>query len=177
MIATSRDHIAYSVNFSIEGGELLNGGTPELSSFDPVTKALVILLQGKYDYTNETPTGNQRAIVPPCVRVIHNDPDISFFSFDTGLIPLIRTEGNLNDPVTVKNGFGLINDAIQATVPGQWEYPPYDSDHGEWTSTAVTYNEFYWRYWCSFPNDDGTYNFPSDRRHNSFEVSRFSSWW
>ena len=163
--AVSNHNRAYIIDINLEGGELVNGGTPVLSSFSPDETSV----QGTYDFTNGTPTDDQRKVVAPCIRVVHNDPDIEFFSFDTGLIELVRDDGD-NTTLTPTDWLQLVDDAIQETVPNQWEY----TGVGEWTSTEVTYDESQGDTGVPHPNSDGTYTFPAERRHSNFVISFFS---
>ena len=142
---------------SIKGGELKDGGVPVISSFNPMSA----VQQGISPFDNSS-------IIPPCVRVIHNDPDIPFFSFDTGLIRLVKDVG---DTLEIEEQYGIINTAIQAVAPGQWEY----TTGGTWTSAAVTYDESMGDTGVPYPNADGTYDFPAERKHSDFVISGFSA--
>ena len=173
---TSKDNIAYVVNMSLEGGEIKPPeGADEDPDYIPTYISIEDLLpnpiedQGYYDVVNGTPTGNQRALIPPCIRVLHNDSDIPFFTFDTGLIRLI---GEGDGDLANTDWMQLIADGIDAVVPGQWSY---DNVNFIWTSKAVTYDESMGDTGVPYPNENGTYNFPNFRSHNGFILSSFSS--
>ena len=164
---TAASALPYIVSVSIEGGELLGStNAPVITSFnfDPV------VTQGYRNFSNAStlPAGTS-LVVPPCVRIVHNDPDIPFFDFDTGEIQLVRERGN-NTALTPQDWMGLINDAIQAAVPGQWSYN-YNSGSPQWTSTAVRYDRAVNGDTVPYPNPDGTYDFPANRVHSVFTIA------
>ena len=161
------NNIPYVItSITIEGGDI--SPTSPQQSFPGVLVDHEITTQGRYDFTNGTPTGNQRRLIPPCIRITHSDPDLPFFNFDTGLINLVREEGN-NEVLTVSEWVDLINNAIQAAVPNQWAYSNFS-----WTSQAVMYNQANGDTGVPVPNNDGTYDFPAGRAHNDFVISSFS---
>ena len=163
---TSVAQRAYLVSVSISGGELVSDDSaPVINSF-PFNATVT---QGYRPYTNAlTIPDGSTLVIPPCVRIVHNDPDIPFFDFDTGIIPLTRERGN-NTALTPEDWMGIINNAIQTAAPNQWNYN-YNSGSPQWTSTAVMYNRATDGNSVPYPDADGTYNFPANRAHSRFTI-------
>ena len=143
----------------------LDNSAPQLSSFNFMST----VTQGYRPFTNAlTIPDGSTLVIPPCVRIVHNDPDIPFFDFDTGIIPLTRERGN-NTALTPEDWMGIINNAIQTAAPNQWTYN-YNSGSPQWTSTAVMYNRATDGNSVPYPDADGTYNFPATRAHSRFTI-------
>ena len=157
----SVNNAAYILETTVEN--LVDSDTgEEITSIDGLQ---TLIDPGEYAFTND---GIGRQVIAPCISLSYTDPSgIDFFSFETELVEMRRTTGNLNDPLEAAAQVSVINEAIQAAAPGQWLF---DAVAKTWTSLAIEYDEADGDAGVPYPGSDDYYSFPAQRTGSAFEV-------